>query len=90
MFQWFPFNNEQLSRWRPDQRLLESGELDRAEEEKKRIESIQRSAAATRQQNGISHQPRFFIQQGDTYRTKANYWEDRDKDKFWANVEPIW
>jgi len=78
------------SRWRPDQRLLESGELDRAEEEKKRIESIQRSAAATRQQNGISYQPRLFVQQGETYRTKANYWEERDKGLFWANIEPLW
>ena len=79
-----------FSRWRPDQRLLESGELDRAELEKKRIESIQREAAASRVTQGITYEPRFFVQKGDTYMTKGNYWEERDKGQLWAYIEPLW
>ena len=78
------------SRWRPDQRLLETGELDRAEDEKKRIESIQRQAAAKRNEAGLKYEPRFFVQDGETYTTRKNYWEERDKREYWTNVVPLW
>ena len=86
----FKTSTKIFSRWRPDQRLLETGELDRAEDEKKRIESIQRQAAAKRNEAGLKYEPRFFVQEGETYKTRKNYWEERDRREYWTNVVPLW
>jgi hypothetical protein len=75
------------TRFRPDQRLLETGQIDRAEKEKARIEQAQRSRSST----GLS--PNWFRQDGDLFLPideedpLHNYWKKRE-DK-WSGVEFI-
>uniref|UniRef100_A0A8C7XTT7 Oxysterol-binding protein n=1 Tax=Oryzias sinensis TaxID=183150 RepID=A0A8C7XTT7_9TELE len=46
------------TRFRPDQRLLEEGNIDGAEEQKQRIEQLQRERRKVLQDNNMTHQPR--------------------------------
>uniref|UniRef100_A0AAV2MD89 Oxysterol-binding protein n=1 Tax=Knipowitschia caucasica TaxID=637954 RepID=A0AAV2MD89_KNICA len=48
------------TRLRVDQRLLEEGRLEEAEEEKQRIEDLQRQRRRTLEDSGQAHQPQFF------------------------------
>uniref|UniRef100_A0A667X618 Oxysterol-binding protein n=1 Tax=Myripristis murdjan TaxID=586833 RepID=A0A667X618_9TELE len=48
------------TRLRPDQRLLEDGNIEGAEEQKQRIEQLQRERRKVLQDNNMTHQPRFF------------------------------
>lgn len=43
----------------PD-RLLEEGDLEAAEEQKQRIEQLQRDRRRVQEEGGFTHQPRFF------------------------------
>ncbi|CAF0874345.1 unnamed protein product [Adineta ricciae] len=73
------------TRFRPDQRLLESGQVDQAEKEKARIEQAQRSRSAT----GLC--PKWFKQDGDSFTLirdedpSHSYWKKREEH--WTNVE---
>ncbi|UJR21278.1 hypothetical protein I4U23_024370 [Adineta vaga] len=75
------------TRFRPDQRLLESGQIDQAEKEKARIEQAQRSRSAT----GVC--PKWFKQDGDSFTLirdedpSHSYWNKREEH--WKNVEFI-
>uniref|UniRef100_A0A669FCC3 Oxysterol-binding protein n=1 Tax=Oreochromis niloticus TaxID=8128 RepID=A0A669FCC3_ORENI len=67
------------TRFRPDQRLLlEEGNVDGAEEQKQRIEQLQRERRKVLQDNNMTHQPRFFKKsKDDTWLSNNTYWELR-------------
>uniref|UniRef100_A0A8D3BZA5 Oxysterol-binding protein n=1 Tax=Scophthalmus maximus TaxID=52904 RepID=A0A8D3BZA5_SCOMX len=67
------------TRLRPDQRLLEEGNPDAAEEQKQRIEQLQRERRKVLQDNSMTHQPRFFkyASKDDTWVSNNAYWEQR-------------
>ncbi|KAI0639227.1 Oxysterol-binding protein-domain-containing protein [Trametes polyzona] len=72
------------SRFRPDVRALENGDLDTAEREKQRVEDLQRE----RRNKGQERAPRWFAQVGDEWLYKGGYWEQRQRG--WTDVEPLW
>jgi len=80
------------SRWRPDQQLLEQGRIHDAENEKKRVEDIQRKAARKRESLGVKYEPRFFKQDdnGEYRYVGDSYWEQHDNQEFWRKVERLW
>lgn len=53
------------TRFRPDQRLLEKGNIEEAEVQKQRIEKLQRERRRVLEENGVEHQPRFFRKSSD-------------------------
>uniref|UniRef100_A0AAQ5YWK1 Oxysterol-binding protein n=1 Tax=Amphiprion ocellaris TaxID=80972 RepID=A0AAQ5YWK1_AMPOC len=66
------------TRFRPDQRLLEEGNTEGAEEQKQRIEQLQRERRKVLQDNNMTHQPRFFKKsKDDTWVSNNTYWELR-------------
>ncbi|KAI0757178.1 Oxysterol-binding protein-domain-containing protein [Daedaleopsis nitida] len=72
------------SRFRPDVRALEMGDLDGAEREKLRVEEMQRE----RRNQGQERSPRWFKQVGDEWIYTGGYWEHRQRG--WTDVEPLW
>jgi len=72
-------------RRRPDQRLMEEGDMDRAAEEKHRLEEKQRAVRKEREHAGIEHRPRYFSQTIDPhsgenmYVFNNLYWDLRKK-----------
>uniref|UniRef100_A0A669E8F2 Oxysterol-binding protein n=1 Tax=Oreochromis niloticus TaxID=8128 RepID=A0A669E8F2_ORENI len=75
------------TRLRVDQRLLEEGKLDAAEEHKQRIEQLQRDRRRLLEENNATHQPKFFRKaQDDTWVSNNTYWELR-KDPGFAHVD---
>ncbi|KAK4152553.1 putative oxysterol binding protein [Chaetomidium leptoderma] len=76
-------------RLRPDQRLAEQGELDRAEESKVRLEEAQRQRRKEMEERGEEYRPRWFVKAAATgqdgeevWRLKGGkdgYWEERAK-----------
>uniref|UniRef100_A0A3Q3LBB9 Oxysterol-binding protein n=1 Tax=Mastacembelus armatus TaxID=205130 RepID=A0A3Q3LBB9_9TELE len=66
------------TRFRLDQRLLEEGNTEGAEEQKQRIEQLQRERRKVLQDNNMTHQPRFFKKsKDDTWVSNNTYWELR-------------
>ncbi|XP_056141563.1 oxysterol-binding protein-related protein 3 isoform X2 [Lampris incognitus] len=66
------------TRLRPDQRLLEEGHLEAAEEQKQRIEQLQRDRRRVLEENSEAHQPRFFRKsKDDTWISNNTYWDQR-------------
>uniref|UniRef100_A0A8D1RBX2 Oxysterol-binding protein n=1 Tax=Sus scrofa TaxID=9823 RepID=A0A8D1RBX2_PIG len=53
------------TRFRPDQRFLEEGNLEEAEIQKQRIEQLQRERRRVLEENKVEHQPRFFRKSSD-------------------------
>ncbi|XP_076977571.1 oxysterol-binding protein-related protein 3 isoform X1 [Tamandua tetradactyla] len=53
------------TRFRPDQRFLEEGNLEEAEAQKQRIEQLQRERRRVLEENNVEHQPRFFRKSSD-------------------------
>ncbi|EFR02683.1 oxysterol-binding protein 2 [Nannizzia gypsea CBS 118893] len=87
------------SRLRPDQRALEEGNVDEAEDVKARLEEAQRHRRKEMEQKGETWRPRWFTQvdvdgldNGDDIwklRTgKDGYWEERAKGE-WTGTTPI-
>uniref|UniRef100_A0A8C6L1V9 Oxysterol-binding protein n=1 Tax=Nothobranchius furzeri TaxID=105023 RepID=A0A8C6L1V9_NOTFU len=71
------------TRFRPDQRLLEEGNVDAAEEQKQRIEQLQRERRKVLQDNNMTHQPRFFKKsKDDSWVSNKTYWELRREPGF--------
>ncbi|KAM9724505.1 oxysterol-binding protein-related protein 3 isoform 2-T2 [Menidia menidia] len=71
------------TRLRVDQRLLEEGNMEAAEEEKQRIEQLQRDRRRTLEENNASHQPKFFRKsKDDTWVSNNTYWELRREPGF--------
>ncbi|KAK2821823.1 hypothetical protein FQN49_007640, partial [Arthroderma sp. PD_2] len=87
------------SRLRPDQRALEEGEVDEAEDLKARLEEAQRQRRKEMEQNDEPWRPRWFTQvdvdgseEGDDLwklRTgKDGYWEERARGE-WTGIPSI-
>ncbi|KAJ5766455.1 uncharacterized protein N7511_004071 [Penicillium nucicola] len=86
------------SRLRPDQRALEDGDLDRAEEVKVQLEEGQRARRREMEDAGEAWVPRWFTRIGGegesdeaSWRLKGGkdgYWEERAKGS-WTNVVPV-
>ena len=73
------------SRFRPDQRFMEYQELDKAADEKHRLEEEQRARAKKYKADGFIPRPLFFEETYDDlsgeliYKYKGNYWDMRNK-----------
>uniref|UniRef100_A0A7N8XXX1 Oxysterol-binding protein n=1 Tax=Mastacembelus armatus TaxID=205130 RepID=A0A7N8XXX1_9TELE len=73
------------TRLRVDQRLLEEGNLEAAEEQKQRIEQLQRERRRVLEENNVTHQPKFF-RWDDTWVSNNTYWELR-KDPCFTHMD---
>ncbi|GAB1313846.1 Oxysterol-binding protein 3 [Madurella fahalii] len=85
------------SRLRPDQRLAEQGDLDKAEEWKVKLEEAQRQRRKVMEENGEEYKPKWFVkvatgQDGEeVWRMKGGkegYWEERARGQ-WPGVVDI-
>lgn len=87
------------TRLRPDQRALEDGDADNAEDLKAQLEERQRERRREMEANGEVWQPRWFAKaeagggvQGDSpWKLKAGkdgYWDERARGE-WAGVVPV-
>ena len=76
------------SRFRPDQRLMEYQDIDKAGDEKHRLEEEQRARAKKYKEEGFIPKPLYFEETYDDltgeliYKYKGNYWEMRNKHQF--------
>ncbi|TRY65709.1 hypothetical protein DNTS_005556 [Danionella cerebrum] len=71
------------TRFRPDQRLLEEGDISGAEEQKERIEVLQRERRRVLQENNMTHSPRFFKRAADdSWISNGTYWDLRKEPRF--------
>ncbi|XP_034554678.1 oxysterol-binding protein-related protein 3 isoform X2 [Notolabrus celidotus] len=75
------------TRLRVDQRLLEEGDLEAAEEQKQRIEQLQRETQRLLEEKNTAHQPLFFRKSmDDTWVSNNTYWELR-KDPNFSHID---
>ncbi|XP_032142861.1 oxysterol-binding protein-related protein 3 isoform X3 [Sapajus apella] len=66
------------TRFRPDQRCLEEGNLEEAEIQKQRVEQLQRERRRVLEENHMEHQPRFFRKSiDDSWVSNGTYLELR-------------
>lgn len=75
------------SRFRPDQRALEEGRVDEADDIKTKVEEMQRG----RRRAGREVKPRWFNKVGTEdheWAYKGGYWETREQG--WGKQEPLW
>lgn len=71
------------SRFRPDQRLLENGQGDQADEEKIRLEVKQRAARKLRNDQGLEWTPNFFRQGPHPYIEGETVYEFIEENNYW-------
>ncbi|KAI2644555.1 Oxysterol-binding protein-related protein 6 [Labeo rohita] len=81
------------SRFRPDQRLLEEGEVEEADKRKDEIEEKQRERRKAMTKRSEEHVPRFFVKTLDhagreVWVTKGTYWKIRENPGF-ASTENL-
>ncbi|XP_075442916.1 oxysterol-binding protein-related protein 3 isoform X3 [Ascaphus truei] len=75
------------TRFRPDQRFLEEGNVEGAEMQKQRIEQLQRERRKVLEENHLEHKPRFFRKSSnDSWVTNGTYWQLR-KDPGFAKMD---
>ncbi|XP_041739845.1 oxysterol-binding protein-related protein 3-like isoform X1 [Coregonus clupeaformis] len=78
-----PFLPPTDTRFRLDQRCLEEGNIEGAEEQKLRIELLQRERKKVLEENNMMHKPRFFKKsKDDTWLSSNTYWEQRKDPGF--------
>ena len=76
------------SRFRPDQRLMEYQDFEKAGDEKHRLEEAQRARARKYKEEDFIPRPLYFDETYDDltgeliYKYKGNYWEMRNKRQF--------
>ena len=76
------------SRFRPDQRLMEYQDIDKAGDEKHRLEEEQRARAKQYKKDGFIPKPLYFEETYDdltgelVYKYKGNYWDMRYNHRF--------
>ena len=76
------------SRFRPDQRLMEYQDIDKAGDEKHRLEEEQRARARQYKKDGFIPKPLYFEETYDDltgeliYKYKGNYWDMRYNHQF--------
>lgn len=73
------------SRWRPDQRAFEDGDVDLAQKEKERLEEAQRERRRITSQD--EWEPRWFTKDG---QYKGNYWEQRLSGNWTVEIPNIY
>lgn len=83
------------TRFRPDQRMVEEGQLDDAEEEKLRLEEGQRQRRKEMEESGEQWVPRWFVKVREyadeelwKIQTEDGYWEQRAKGD-WKGVPEL-
>jgi hypothetical protein len=81
------------SRWRPDQRAFENGEVQKADMLKVRVEEAQRQRRRDREARKVKWSPRWFEQVDNgshepSWVYKGGYWEARAKE--WDAMEALW
>ena len=76
------------SRFRPDVRALEEGDVERAEQEKQRVEQMQRE----RRQNGKEPRPMWFkqVDGSDEWVYAGGYWEARRNGWKDISIQSLW
>ncbi|KAG5894685.1 hypothetical protein JTB14_034733 [Gonioctena quinquepunctata] len=80
------------TRFRPDQRALEEGDLSSAETLKLQLESMQRDRRKRREELNVTYSPRWFsCLQEDTWQYSGKYWDMRKSPGF-SNMqfESLW
>jgi len=83
------------SRFRPDSKALENGDLKLSQTEKVRLEEIQRTSRKEREKEKIEHKPVYFVETVDeytkekTYKSNWKYWQDRDQHN-WKHLPKLW
>nr|XP_033786707.1 oxysterol-binding protein-related protein 3 isoform X1 [Geotrypetes seraphini]XP_033786708.1 oxysterol-binding protein-related protein 3 isoform X1 [Geotrypetes seraphini]XP_033786709.1 oxysterol-binding protein-related protein 3 isoform X1 [Geotrypetes seraphini]XP_033786711.1 oxysterol-binding protein-related protein 3 isoform X1 [Geotrypetes seraphini]XP_033786712.1 oxysterol-binding protein-related protein 3 isoform X1 [Geotrypetes seraphini] len=78
-----PFLPRTDTRLRPDQRLLEEGNIEAAEAQKQRIEQLQRDRRRILEENKLEHEVRFFRKStDDSWVSTGTYWEQRKDPGF--------
>ncbi|XP_008839769.1 oxysterol-binding protein-related protein 3 [Nannospalax galili] len=78
------------TRFRPDQRFLEEGNIEEAEMQKQRIEQLQRERRRVLEENNMEHQPRFFRKSNDdSWVSNGTYLELRKDLGFSKLDHPI-
>uniref|UniRef100_A0A8C7KJV8 Oxysterol-binding protein n=1 Tax=Oncorhynchus kisutch TaxID=8019 RepID=A0A8C7KJV8_ONCKI len=78
------------TRFRLDQRCLEEGNIEGAEEQKRRIEELQRGRRKVLEENNVTHKPRFFKKsKDDTWLSSNVYWEQRKNPRFSREDFPV-
>uniref|UniRef100_A0A8C7N628 Oxysterol-binding protein n=1 Tax=Oncorhynchus kisutch TaxID=8019 RepID=A0A8C7N628_ONCKI len=82
------------TRFRLDQRCLEEGNIEGAEEQKRRIEELQRGRRKVLEENNVTHKPRFFKyatvkSKDDTWLSSNVYWEQRKNPRFSREDFPV-
>ena len=76
------------SRFRPDQRLMEYQDIDKAGDEKHRLEEEQRARTKQYKKDGFIPKPLYFDETYDDltgeliYKYKGNYWDMRNNHQF--------
>ena len=81
------------TRFRPDQRCLENGQVEKAELEKHRIEEMQRMRRKDMEARGLHHQPLWFAMQDSEWSFNGQYWTKRENQGFKAmksNFPNLW
>ncbi|XP_010626545.1 oxysterol-binding protein-related protein 3 isoform X2 [Fukomys damarensis] len=78
------------TRFRPDQRFLEEGNIEEAEIQKQRIEQQQRERRRILEENNMEHQPRFFRKSSDdSWVSNGTYLELRKDFGFSKLDHPV-
>ncbi|XP_009697306.1 PREDICTED: oxysterol-binding protein-related protein 3 isoform X4 [Cariama cristata] len=78
------------TRFRPDQRFLEEGNIEGAEMQKQRIEQLQRERRKVLEENNLEHQPRFFRKSNDdSWVSNGTYMDLRKEPGFSKLDNPV-
>ena len=70
------------SRFRPDQRHLELGDVKTATAEKQRLEEKQREVRREMEKNHEEHVPKWFKYENQDWRYQGRYWEAKNSGSF--------
>ena len=84
----FPGLPKSDSRFRPDQRALEFGDLKLAVSEKHRVEEKQREARRILEMRGLEYRPMWFTMHDGEWIYSGGYWEARDDQDYdsWPDI----
>ena len=85
------------TRWRPDQRALENGDMKLAASEKNRLEEKQRAVRKYNEKNNIEHKPAYFDEWKNPdddnqiyFRYNGKYWEHDWLKKDWSRLPDLY
>ncbi|KAI8643915.1 Oxysterol-binding protein-domain-containing protein [Parasitella parasitica] len=78
------------TRLRPDQKLYEQGKVDEADQEKLRIEQLQRDRRKDFEAQGKEWLPRWFSRQGEEWLYSGQYWPTRETGQWPKEQFPLW